>query len=79
VLLQGLVDAHWSVSAPAPPEGATVILPEGFDLQRYILVGAGVTVYGPLDFGLSVQAFGALHAQNALGGSQVFVGLERKF
>ena len=78
-LFQGLVDAHWSVSAPVPPEGVTVILPEGFELQRYILVGAGVTVYGPLDFGLSVQTFGALHAQNALGGSQIFVGLERKF
>ena len=79
ILLQGLVDSHWSVSAPAPPEGDTVILPEGFELQRYILVGAGVTVYGPLGFGLSVQAFGAVHAQNALGGSQIFVGLERKF
>ena len=79
VLFQGLVTTHWSVSAPAPAEGVTVILPEGFELQRYILVGAGVTVYGPLDFGLSVQAFGVVHAQNTLGGSQVFVGLERKF
>ena len=79
VLFQALVDAHWSVSAPVPPEGVTVILPEGFELQRYILVGAGVTVYGPLGFGLSLQAFGAAHAQNTLGGSQIFVGLERKF
>ncbi len=78
-LLQALVDAHWSVSAPAPPEGVSGIQPEGFELQRYVLVGAGVTVYGPLDFGLSLQAFSAAHAQNALGGSLFFVGLERKF
>lgn len=78
-LLQGLVDAHWSVSAPALPDEVTVIQPEGFELQRYVLVGAGVTVYGPLDFGLSLQAFTAAHAQNALGGRLVFIGLERKF
>ena len=79
ILLQGLVDAHWSVSNPTRPEGVLVIQPEGFEWQRYILVGVGVTVYGPLDFGLSLQAFGAAHAQNALGGSLIFLGLERKF
>lgn len=79
VLLQGLLDAHWSVAAPAPPEGAVVVRPEGFELQRYVLAGIGATIYGPLDFGLSIQAFTAIHAQNALGGRLVFVGLERKF
>lgn len=79
LLLQGLVDAHWSVSAPAPPEGAAFIQPEGFELQRYVLVGIGATVYGPFGLGLSLQAFSAAHAQNVLGGSLIFVGLERRF
>ncbi len=78
-LFQALVDAHWSVSAPAAPDSLATVQPEGFELQRYILVGVGATVQGPFGVGLSFQAFTAAHAQNALGGRLIFVGLERKF
>lgn len=80
VLLQVLADAQWSFRDPASLEEQTSILqPEGFQLQRYVRVGAGVTIYGPLGLGLSAQVYTAAHAQNALRGAQYFFGVERKF
>lgn len=79
ILLQALVDAQWSFRDPASLDDAgTNVQPEAFELQRYVRVGAGATIYLPFDLGIGFQAFTAAHAQNALRGAQYFVGLEYK-
>ncbi len=79
LLLQGLVDVVWSVDPPESVETALGVQPEAFPQQRYVRTGLGATftVFG--DTGLSVQAFTAPYARNALRAVEVFVGIETKF
>ena len=78
VRLQGLLDLVWSVDAPEPVDAAVGVQPEAFPHQRYLRTGVGATflVFG--DTGLSVQAFTAPYARNALRAVEVFVGIETK-
>lgn len=79
LLVQGLFDVAWSVTEPAPVETAVGVQPEAFPQQRFIRTGLGatVTVFG--ETGLSVQAFTAPYARNALRAVEVFVGIETRF
>ena len=79
VLLQGLFDVVWSVQAPEEVVALEGVQPEAFPQQRYLRTGLGATflVFG--DTGLSVQAFTAPYARNALRAVEVFVGIETKF
>ncbi len=78
VLLQGLLDLVWAVNAPEPVASAVGVQPEAFPQQRYLRTGLGATfnVFG--ETGLSVQAFTAPYARNALRAVEVFVGIETK-
>ena len=78
VRLQGLLDLVWSVDAPEPVDAELGVQPEAFPQQRYLRTGLGATflVFG--ETGLSVQAFTAPYARNALRAVEIFVGIETK-
>ncbi len=78
LLVQGLLDVAWSVQEPEPVETALGVQPEAFPQQRVVRTGLGatVTVFG--ETGLSVQAFTAPYARNALRTVEVFVGIETR-
>lgn len=78
LLLQGMLDLVWSVDTPQPVESAVGVQPEAFPQQRYVRTGLGATVTLFGDTGLSVQAFTAPYARNALRAVEVFVGIETK-
>ena len=78
LLVQGLVDVVWSVEKPEAIDAARGVQPEAFPQQRYIRTGLGATFYAFGDTGLSVQAFTAPYARNALRAVEVFVGIETR-
>ena len=79
LLLQGLVDVVWATDTPQIVESALGVQPEAFPQQRYVRTGLGATFYVFGETGLSVQAFTAPYARNALRAVEVFVGVETKF
>jgi hypothetical protein len=79
VLLQAMLDVVWSVEEPEPVVSAAGVQPEAFPQQRYVRVGLGTTITLFGETGLSVQAFTAPYARNALRAVEVFVGIETKF
>ncbi len=78
LLVQALVDVVWSKDAPQQVDSALGVQPEAFPQQRYVRTGLGATFYVFGDTGLSVQAFTAPYARNALRAVEVFVGIETR-
>ncbi len=78
LLVQGLVDVVWSTAEPEVTVAEDGVQPEAFPQQRFVRTGLGATfaVFG--ETGLSVQAFTAPYARNALRSVEVFVGIETK-
>ncbi len=79
LLVQGLFDVAWSVKAPETIETAADVQPEAFPQQRFVRTGLGATVNLFGETGLSVQAFTAPYARNALRAVEVFVGIETRW
>lgn len=77
--LQGMLDVVWSVDEPQPVVSAVGVQPEAFPQQRYVRTGLGATFIAFGETGLSVQAFTAPYARNALRAVEVFVGIETKW
>ncbi|MEM1043749.1 MAG: hypothetical protein AAGI91_14120 [Bacteroidota bacterium] len=78
LLLQGLLDVAWSLQEPEVVEAAIGLQPEAFPQQRLVRTGLGATVTLFGETGLSVQAFTAPYARNALRAVEVFVGIETR-
>lgn len=78
LLLQGLVDVVWSVQKPEAIEMEVGVQPEAFPQQRFVRTGLGATFYVFGDTGLSVQAFTAPYARNALRAAEIFIGIETR-
>lgn len=79
LLIQGLLDVVWSVDAPVLAEAGLDVQPEAFPQQRFIRTGLGGTFYVSGSTGLSVQAFTAPYARNALRAVELFLGIETRF
>jgi hypothetical protein len=79
LLLQGMLDVVWSVDEPEPVVSAAGVQPEAFPQQRYVRTGFGATLTVFSGTGLSVQAFTAPYARNALRAVEIFAGIETKF
>ncbi len=78
LLVQGLLDVTWSIQTPEPVAAAEGVQPEAFPQQRVVRAGLGATFVLFGGTGLSVQAFTAPYARNALRAVEVFVGIETR-